>query len=131
MATRANPPGWDTRLAEARKQAKQRLAEVDTVGSEWPRPEDVDLDAALAELTIAIYTEGYKLAFGCMTDASGVWARLTCPSDSPDWRGGRTAFTVSDTLDKVIRKAVQLLESNSEKIWKPDQFARPREQPKS
>ena len=129
MATRANPPGWDSRLAEARRQAKERLAEVDRPGPEWPRPEDVDLDAALAELTVAIYVEGYKIGLGCMTDASGVWCRLSCPSDSPDWRAGKTAFTVSDTVDKALRKAVQLLESQSDKVWKPDQFARPREKP--
>lgn len=127
MTTKANPPGWDARLAQARKVAKDRAIADPGVGPEWPRPDDVDLDAALAELTVAIYVEGYKVGFGLMNDASGVWCRLTCPNSSPDWKAGKVAFTVSDTMDKVIRKAVQLLESESEKIWKVDQFARPKE----
>lgn len=127
MATRSNPPGWDARLADARKQAKKRAELVPTEGPDWPNPDDVDLDAALAELTVAVYIEGFKIGIGLMTDASGVWCRLTCPSDSPDWKAGKVAFTVSDTLDKVLRKAVQMLENQSDKVWKPDQFARSRE----
>lgn len=122
MPTKPNPPGWDARLADARKQAQARGL-AGAVGPEWPKPDDVDSDAALAELTVFIYLSGAKIGAGLMSDGSGVWVRMSVPGDSTDEHAGCIAFTVSDTLDKALRKAVQLIESHSPKVWKPDQFA--------
>lgn len=119
---RTNPPGWDQRLAEARKVAQTRASQQ-AIGPEWPRSEDVDLDAALAELTIEMLSTGLRIAAGANPDGMSIWVRMTMPDDAIDERAGKVAFTASDLLDKALRKAVQLLETQSPKIWKPNAFS--------
>lgn len=111
-------------MDDARKVARARSTR-ESAGPEWPKADDVDTDAALAELCIAILSYGLKVAAGNLNNSPDIWVRLTMPDDAVDDRAGRVAFTVSDTLDKALRKAVQLLESDSEKVWKPNQWKPP------
>lgn len=128
MSTRPNPPGFGDRLKEARKRATDRTQMTDE-GPEWPKWDQVELDAALEELTLAVYDFGLKVGLGIMSDGQGVWCRLTFPVDANHFNQGCVAFTVSDTAEKALRKAVQLIEVKSPKVWKIDQFQRdkPRE----
>lgn len=121
MATRPNPPGFGDRLNNAKQAAKQRQ-QVSEEGVEWPNWESVELDTALQELTLAVYDFGMKVGMGIMNDGSGVWCRLTMPADANHFNAGCVAFTVSDTAEKALRKAVQFIDSKSPKVWKPDQF---------
>lgn len=119
-----NAPGWSKRIEDARREAMSKSQASTGVGPEWPKPDAVDIETALSELTMSMYLAGLKVGCGVMNDGSGVWVRVTYPPGANDPKAGRVAFTVSDTLDKALRKAVQLLETDSDKVWKVDQFAR-------
>lgn len=128
MPTQPSKSDYAKRLDDARKQAKER-SQLSDEGPEWPKWDAVELTDALESLTLAVYDFGLKVGLGIMSDGSGVWCRMTYPGDANHFNAGCVAFTVSDTAEKAVRKAVQLLDTKSPRIWKEDQFAKdkPRE----
>lgn len=119
-----SPDVVKARIAAAKKVAQARPRE-DTVGPEWPKAENVSLENAATDLCVAMFELGLSISSGPMPDGMAVWVRLKIPLETPDERSGSVAFTVSDTFEKALRKAVQLLDVTLPKVWKPDQFARP------
>lgn len=126
MPVRNSPVQVNDRLAQARAAAKNR-GQLTDEGPDWPKWDAIELDTAMEELTIASYEFGVKVGMGLMNDGSAVWCRLTYPGDCTHHNAGCVAFTVSDTMDKVIRKAVQLLDVHSPRVWKADQYVSDRE----
>ena len=111
------------RIAAAKKVAQARPRE-NTVGPEWPKAESIAIENALTDLCIAMFEYGLSISSGAMPDGMSVWVRLKIPLEIADQRAGTVAFTVSDTFEKALRKAVQMLDVSTPKVWKPDQFAR-------
>lgn len=111
-------------IAAARRKAQARAANDEKAqGPEWPRAEDITLEIALTDLCVAQFESGLSLGSGAMRDGMAVWVRLKYPVGIDDRRAGRVAFTVSDTLEKALRKAAQLLCEDSMRIWQEDKYA--------
>ena len=117
---------YGDRLAAARKASLGRPRDT-VVGPDWPKAENISLDLAVAELALFCYEQGGKISCGPSSDGGSIYVSLKSPSGGMDPKIPTQAFTASDTLDKALRKAAQLLENNSSKIWKFDAWAAGRE----
>ena len=125
MSKDTKAPGIDfaSRLADARSRG---LARVNTgfsgINEEWPKASDVSVQDALADFTLTIIGTGLKVSLGCNSDGESVWVRLSFDNTSTDERRGKVAFTVGGTVESALCKAIQLLETNAPKVWKPDVY---------
>lgn len=115
------PPKDDlVAIARAKSRAQPREA---TVGPEWPKADNISLEEAIITLTIFMYEQNAKLSVGVGSDGGSIYISLKSPMGGMDEKVPTQAFTASDTLDKAIRKAAQLVEESSSKIWKFDAWA--------
>lgn len=114
---------FNAAVEEAKRRAMARGAES-TAGGEWPDASEVTLEAALQQFTLEMYASGAKLSVGVLVDGTGIFCRVSYPKWCEAPQAGQTALTVGNTLEKALRKASLLGATLSDKVWKPDQFAK-------
>lgn len=112
------------RVMQARQEAVRPPFDA-TPGPEWPSADDYSLEEACTQLVVDMYTAGAKISFGCTSDATSVWGRITFAS----WSGkkdvaGQSAMTFSGDLERCIRKLAQLADDPVRAKFRPDPYAK-------